>query len=260
MRSVVVHADASPAGAVRVDSALSLARMTGAHVTLLVDTPITRFVSVDAMGGGTVAAEAIQTAVAQDDAFARQIGERLARGDVTCDVLRAESEPVDALANAGRLADVAVVSRDSALAADLALATRCPVLAVNADKPLYFPLGKVAVAWNGSAEAAYALRCAVPLLGGETEVTVLTVEDAPEAYPATDAVAYLSRHGVQAEMQVIQRMGAIEATLANELVLLEAELLVMGAFTHSRLREFLFGGVTRYFLECKQGPALLLAH
>lgn len=259
MRSVVVHADKSPAGTARIECALSLARMTGAHVTLLVDTPITRFVSVDAMGGGSVAAEAIEEAVAEDDAFARQIEARMARGDVPCDVLRAETEPVDALADAGRLADVAVVSRNSALAADLALATRCPVLAVNADRPLSFPLNKVAVAWDGSAEAAYALRCAVPLLGG-AEVTVLTVEDAPEAYPATDAVAYLSRHGVAAEMQVLQRVGAIEATLARELVLLETELLVMGAFTHSRLREFLFGGVTRYFLECEQGPALLLAH
>ena len=260
MRSIVVHADASPAGTVRLDSALSLARMTGGHVTLVVDTPITRFVSVDAMGGGTVAAEAIQEAVADDDEFARQVEARMARGDVSCDVVRAETEPVDALADAARLADVAVVSRDSALAADLALVSRCPVLAVNQDQPLGFPLRKVAVAWDGSAEAAYALRCAVPLLGAGAEVTVLTVEDAPEAYPATDAVAYLSRHGVRAEMQVLQRLGAIEGTLARELVLLETELLVMGAFTHSRLREFLFGGVTRHFLECKEGPALLLAH
>lgn len=260
MRSILVHADASPAGRVRIETALSLARTTGGHVTLLVDTPISRYVAVDAMGGGTVAAEAMKDAIADDDAFAREIDAHVAREDVPCDVLRAEAEPVDAMSDAARLADVVVVARREALASDLPVAIRAPVLAVNDDAPLCFPLTKVAVAWDGSAEAAYALRCAVPLLAQCGEVTVLTVENAPEGFPATEALAYLSRHGIKAELQVLQRLGAIEETLARELVLLEAQLLVMGAYKHSRLREFLFGGVTRYFLEDPSGPALLLAH
>lgn len=260
MRSVLVHADSSAAGAVRVETGLSLARTTGGHVTLLVDTPITQFIAVDAMGGGAVATDAIREAVAEDDEFARKIEAQVARGDVPCDVVRAEGEAVDALAEAGRLADVVIVSRASALASDLPLVTRSPVLAVNDDRPLRFPLARVAIAWDGSAEAAFALRSAVPLLAREAQVTVLTVEDAPAEYPATDALTYLSRHGIGAELQVLARVGAIEETLARELVLLEADLLVMGAFSHSRLREFLFGGVTRYFLEHPQGPALLLAH
>lgn len=259
MRSVLVHAEASPAGSSRIDTALSLARMTGGHLTLLVDTPVARYIAVDAMGVGAVAAEAIQDAVAQDDAFARQIEAQVARGDVPCDIVRAESDPLDALVDAGRLADVIVVARDHAVAGDLPLATRSPVLAAN-DRPLCFPLDRVCVAWDGSAEAAYALRCAVPLMAGAGEVIVLTVEDAPTEYPATDALAYLSRHGVPAELQVVQRIGSIENTLARELELNQAQLLVMGAFSHSRLREFLFGGVTRSFLEKVDGPALLLAH
>lgn len=259
MRAILVHADPSPAGTTRLETALSLARMSGGHVTLLVDTPVSRYVSVDAMGGGAVAAEAMREAIAEDDAFARAVDSHCARGDVPCTTLRAEADPIDALADSCRLADVAVVSRREALASDLPMATRTPVLAVNDDKPLCFPLGRVAVAWDGSAEAAYALRCAVPLLKG-AEVTVLTVEDAPAGFPATDAVEYLSHHGICAELQVLQRLGAVEETLARELVLLQTELLVMGAFRHSRLREFLFGGVTRYFLEDPGGPALLLAH
>lgn len=260
MRSVLVQTDASPAGKVRIETALSLARVTRGHVTLLIDTPISRFVAIDAMGGGTVAAEAMKEAIAEDDQFAREIDVRIAREDVPCNVLRAEAEPVDAVSDAARLADVVVVARREALASDLPLATRAAVLAVNDDAPLCFPLAKAAVAWDGSSEAAFALRCAVPLLAGCGEVTVLTVEDAPEGFPATDAVAYLSRHGIKAELQILQRLGAIEETLARELVLLEAQLLVMGAFKHSRLREFLFGGVTRYFLEDPGSPALLLAH
>ena len=260
MRSVLVQADASPAGRVRIETALSLARMTGGHVTLLVDTPISRYVAIDAMGGGTVAAEAMKDAIAQDDTFAREIDAQVAREDVPCVVLRAEAEPVDAVAAAARLADEVIVARREALASDLPMAIRAPVLAVNDDVPLCFPLTNAAVAWDGSNQAAYALRCAVPLLATCAAVTVLTVEDSPEGFPATDAVVYLSRHGIKAELQVLQRLGAIEETLARELVLLEAQVLVMGAFKHSRLREFLFGGVTRYFLEDPSGPALLLAH
>ena len=110
MRSILVHAEAGPAGTNRIETALSLARMTGGHVSLLVDTPITRFVAVDAMGGATVAADAIREAVAEDDAFARQIEAHVSRGDVPCDTLRAEADPIDALADGARLADVVVVS------------------------------------------------------------------------------------------------------------------------------------------------------
>jgi len=259
MRSILVHADASSTGVVRLETGLSLARMTGGHVTLLVDTPIARFIAVDALGGGSVAAEAIREAVAEDDEFARRIEARVSREDVPCDVVRSEGEPVDAISDSARLADVTIVSRRSALASDLPVASRAAVLAVNDERPLCFPVARVAIAWDGSAEAAYALRCAVPLLAG-AQVDVLTVEDLPAEFPATDALAYLSRHGVNAELLVLERGGSIEETLARELVLKQTDLLVMGAFSHSRLREFLFGGVTRYFLEHPQGPALLLAH
>jgi nucleotide-binding universal stress UspA family protein len=59
---------------------------------------------------------------------------------------------------------------------------------------------------------------------------------------------------------VVERKGPVEETIAREIDALQPQLLVMGAFGHSRLREFLFGGVTRYFLDNPGGPALLLAH
>ena len=260
MRSVLVHAEDGPAGRVRLDCALSLARMTRGHVTALVDTPTGRFVAVDGLGGGAIAADVIRQEVARDDAFARQLDAQLAREDVPCDVLRSEAEAVAALARGARLADVVVVSRREAVSGDLPLLTRCPVLAVNDTAPLAFPLDRVAVAWDGSAEAAHALRSALPLLAAAGQVVVITVSDEPDTVPAVDALTYLSRHGVGGELRVIGRSGSVEETLARELVLLESQLMVMGAFGHSRLREFLFGGVTRYFLDNNNGPALLLAH
>ncbi|MEJ6011260.1 universal stress protein [Novosphingobium aquae] len=260
MRSLLILADRSPAATDRIEAGLSIARMTGGHVTLLVDTPVMRFTAVDAMGGASVVTEALQEAVADDDAYARSIDAHLAHEDVPCTVLRAESEALDAMVEAGRLADLAIVSRGDPLAGDLPLALRCPVLAVSDEAPVTFPVDRVCIAWDGSAEAANALRAAVPLLTGAAEVTVITVEDVPSAWPATDALAYLSRHGISAEQVVLPRLGSVEDTLLREITLRGAELLVMGAFGHSRVREYLFGGVTRSMLEMRHGPALLLAH
>jgi nucleotide-binding universal stress UspA family protein len=58
----------------------------------------------------------------------------------------------------------------------------------------------------------------------------------------------------------LTREGSTEATLANAVANAGGELLVMGAYGKSRMREFLFGGVTLYFLEESTAPALLMAH
>lgn len=260
MRSILVHAERGDAGASRIESALSLARLTGGHVTLLIDTPVMRYTTVDAMGGAAVATEALQDAMVSDDAFAASLADRLTREDVPFTILRGETEPLDALATSARLSDVVIVARGDAVAADLPLAARCPVLALNDDAPLAFPVERACIAWDGSAEAATALRGSVPLLAGCSEVTVVTVEDAPKGWPALDAVEYLSRHGIRAEMQALPRTGSVEQSLAHELQLRRCQLLVMGAFGHSRVREFIFGGVTKSFLEYAAAPALLLAH
>jgi nucleotide-binding universal stress UspA family protein len=259
MRSILVHAEPGPSGQARIETALSLARTNGGHVTLLVDTPVSRYVAVDGMGGGFVATEALKEAIAGDDAFAREVDAHLAREDVCCDVVRAERDPIDALGSAARLADVVVVARREALASDLPLSVRCPVLAVNPDEMLCFPLSRVVIAWDGSTEAANAMRASVQLIGG-AQVALVTVKDVAKELLAIDALEYLSRHGISAEQRVVERKGPVEETIAREIDALQPQLLVMGAFGHSRLREFLFGGVTRYFLDNPGGPALLLAH
>lgn len=90
---------------------------------------------------------------------------------------------------------------------------------------------------------------------------VLTVAtDKPNGFPATEALRYLARHGVKAELTELEQGSSVEETLAAEVARLGAGLLVMGAYSHSRLREFLFGGVTRFFLDDLTAPPLLMAH
>ncbi|MFA7587609.1 MAG: universal stress protein [Novosphingobium sp.] len=261
MRSILVYADRGAAMSARIETALSLARARGGHVTALVDTPVTRYISMDPMGGSYLASDALQQALVDDDAHAAAIETQLAAQDVPFDVVRSEAEPVDALATAARLADVVVLSRASGIAGEVALVARTPVLVVDEGATLNFPLSAACIAWDGGEEAAHALRAAAPLLAGCGAVHVLRVEETkPGRFPPTEALRYLARHGVSAELHELTRTGSTEETLAAAAQRLQAQVLVMGAYGHSRMRQYLFGGVTRYFLEECRDLALLLVH
>lgn len=261
MRSILVQGGRDTAMAGRLDTAMDLARTHEGHLTVAIDTPVDRFVSVDPYGGTYVAREALEAAIAADDALAAAFAGRLAADDVPFDVVQFETQPLEAMIAAARLSDMAVVSRDCGYAGDLAVEAKCPVLVVPVGQRLTFPLKTVCIAWDGSDQAAAALRGCTGLLWGCPDVHVLTVmTDQPLGFPSTEALRYLSRHDIKAELHELARAGSIEETLAAEVARLGGQLLVMGAFGHSRLREFVFGGVSRYFLENEAGPALLMAH
>jgi nucleotide-binding universal stress UspA family protein len=86
------------------------------------------------------------------------------------------------------------------------------------------------------------------------------VGEKPGGFPAADAVRYLARHGIEASPHELTRRGSTEETIAGAVGKIGGDLLIMGAYGRSRMREFLFGGVTRYFLEDCPHPALLMAH
>ncbi|MDE2437690.1 MAG: universal stress protein [Sphingomonadales bacterium] len=261
MRSILVQAGRDAGMASRLDTAMGIARIHGGHLTVLIDTPVDRFVTVDPYGGTYVAREAFETALAEDDALAAAFAGRLSKDDVPFDVALYETQPIEAMANAARLADLAIVSRDCGFAGDLPLEARCPVLVLPGRAALEFPLASACVAWDGGLEAAYALRSAVPLLKGCAAVRVITVlTEKSTDFPATEALRYLSRHGISAELVEVNKGATVEETLAATVQSCKAQLLVMGAYGHSRVREFLFGGVSRYFLQEATSPPLLLAH
>ncbi len=261
MRSILVEAGRDAGMTARLDTALAIARANSGHVTVVVDTPVAQFVTVDPYGGSMLSQQALDDALERDDALVEAFNERLARDDVPYDVVHYEVDPVEAMAAAARLADLAIVSRDSGRAGDLAVEARCPVLALQPGKGLAYPPQVAAIAWDGSDQSAVALRSAAPLLRTCGVVHVISVHaDLPAAFPSTEALQYLSRHGIAAELHEVLRGDSIEQTLAEEVTRLGAGLLVMGAYGHSRTREFLFGGVTRYFLSNPAAPALLLAH
>ncbi len=261
MRSILVQAGRDKGMAARLDTAMDLARALEGHLTLAIDTPIDRFVTVDPYGGTFVAREALDAALADDDDLAKAFAGRLANDDVPFDVAKFETQPLEAMIAAARLADLAVVSAECGFAGDLAVEAGCPVLVLRNGQPLAASLERACIGWDGSDRAAAALRGCVPLLRDCRQVHVLTVlTDKPEGFPPTDALRYLARHDIKAELHELAKGPSIEETLATEVARLQGQLLVLGAFGHSRVREFLFGGVTRYFLDASAAPALLLAH
>lgn len=262
MRSILVNADRSPAMSSRLESGLSLARMTGGHVTVQIASALARYIAIDPMGGSYLAAEAMERAMADDSALAAALDEQLRGQDVPYDVLRSEFDAMESLELASRLADVVVVSRGQGIAGQLAISGQAPVLVVpdGVQNGLGFPLATACIGWDGGNEAAAALRGAVPILRSCSETYLLAVTEKQGGFAGLEALAYLSRHGVKAELVELSHRGSTQETLAQAVKDKRADLMVMGAYGKSRMREYLFGGVTQHFLTDPTAPALLLAH
>lgn len=130
-----------------------------------------------------------------------------------------------------------------------------PVLFVPYTARMPSSIGRVLVAWNGTREAARATFDALPFLREAGTVEVFTVDppnnaDQSGAVAGAEIAAVLARHGVEVtvETQISDGVPA-SAIIENRLADTQADMLVMGAYSHSRLSERLFGGVTRTVLK-----------
>lgn len=138
-----------------------------------------------------------------------------------------------------------------------------PCLLYPDDREQPFSLASVVIAWDLSKSAARAVGDALPMLKRARAVHVLTVrgeKEIPTADPAAPLIGYLATHDVgavsrQVEIQDRHVGTAILTTAAD----LNADLLVMGAFGHSRVKEFVLGGATKEVLDAAALP-LLMAH
>lgn len=121
----------------------------------------------------------------------------------------------------------------------------------------------VLVAWDGSREAARSVSDAMPVLTKAEIVTVVVVDphlglDRQEGLPGADITLHMARHGVRAEIERTVSAGVpVGEVLLSRAADLGADLLVMGAYGHSRLRELLLGGATRSILASMTIPVLM---
>jgi nucleotide-binding universal stress UspA family protein len=164
-------------------------------------------------------------------------------------------------------ADLIVLSRptDSVDAASLAtlnaslMQTGRPVLAAP---PLNGtnggPFSHVAVFWNGSAEVTRAVAGALPFFVTADQVTILRVEEDEFYAPTEDLECYLARHGVKGvTSKILPRDGRTGYSLLSATDEIGADMMVMGAYTRSKLRQLMMGSVTGYVMENAMLPVLL---
>jgi nucleotide-binding universal stress UspA family protein len=192
---------------------------------------------------------------------------------------RLEGTPEQVLMQRAALTDLAVFACESARGK--ALLSGCfEALLMGPRTPVLIPRGEpswdarrlarpVLVAWDGGDEAARAVRGALPFLRASDNVVIAQVKaplttEARRFCEPERLVAYLAGHGVVACVETLSD-GAERGDQVAQLLLeaargLDAHLIVAGAYGHSRLREFVFGGATRTFLAAVDGPALLLSH
>ncbi len=271
MKSVLLHIHEDHGAESRLQAASDLARAAGAHIHCVQVTATPDIVASDLYGGASMAPAMMAELYDIDEKARQRVEQRLRREDVSWDWRHAQGDIVRGLLSAATLTDGIIVTLPTGprkqladplhLAADLALRGRTPVLAMPQDARAFRITGRALVAWDGSLEASAALRLSVSLLKLAEEVHIVTVEEAGKyPFPATDAPEYLARHGVKAQLHIWPQDGrTIDAALQAAIGVLKPDWIAMGAFGHSRLREMVFGGVTRTMLRSVHVP-LLLAH
>ncbi|MCP5368172.1 MAG: universal stress protein [Hyphomicrobiales bacterium] len=284
IRTILVPADGTDASKPAIEMALKLAPAFHAHVEVL-------HVRADAKDAVPLLGEGMSGAMieemidmAETEAAQRAKAAR-AMFDSTCG---AQSIPVKDAADGVEEASISwreetgredEVTATRALLADMIVMTRpgsesevSATLTLNAAlfesaRPVLLaphegaslPTRHAVIAWNGSAQAARAVRTAMPLMKKMDAVTVVTIDARGEVTPtAADVAAYLAWHGIQAQVRSKNGEGP-GMVLLNVCREVDADLLVMGAYTHSRLRQLIMGGVTRFVLDNAKIP-VLMAH
>ena len=176
-----------------------------------------------------------------------------------------EGDPGELLAEAARGADLTIAAQEAGAGLDALAPHPIHHVILSAGGPVLVLPGsgaaagfgkRVAVAWNGSREAARAAKDALPFLIAAEAVTLIAAGE--EAGAALDLGAgLLRRHGAPVTTRQIEPSRAHGAMLLDAAAAEGADLLVMGAYGHSRLREIVLGGATREVLRDARIPVLL---
>jgi nucleotide-binding universal stress UspA family protein len=255
-KTILVHVDPSPESDRRVKLAVRVADLFDGSVNGL---GAEAWAPVAASGYAAVdgaVLEAVRQRIAMDLPAAERRFHDLTAGRKGDRWMACEDYPARVLALEARGADLIVAGRPTpgasstfaAKPAELIMQAGGPVL-LAADNDAVFSGERVVVAWKDSPEARRALADALPFLMRAQRVFVISVagdtETVIDQFGMNDVVRRLSRHGVEAVIDVVHRG---RATVADALEIAAshhgADLIVTGAYGHSRLREWALGGVT----------------
>ncbi|MGV7245613.1 universal stress protein [Caballeronia sp. M23-90] len=275
LTSILVQLDTSSRSTARLKFAMRLARQYGAHLT-------------GALTSFTPDPRTFYVMAGYSEYFQEHRKLRLERQSALEQVFHAELEdagvagrwagnidyPNDDITHLARCADLVIAGQEDPDDPESFIADHFPeALVMSAGRPVLFhPYARefttfsenVMVAWNGSRESVRAVHDALPLLRRAKRTTIVTVDELHDAacgdrIPGADIALVLTRHDVNAN---VVRLGHIENTAAGGLLLskaaeLGADLIVMGAYGHSRWQELVMGGVTRSMFQSMTVPVLM---
>lgn len=274
-KTLLVHLDHTDRCSARVALAARIAKAQGAHVVGLLP---------NGMIDGTIPADAIPEGmtdyIAESARYLRVRAEGIregfaavvnAQGPVSHEVREVEGTTIDEVIAHGRSSDLIVLGQeDRAIRSDVPARSLVPQAMLHAGRPVlvvpyageFKDTGKrVLIAWDGSRAAAVAMRDALPLMAGASRVTLVTFRRTgaheEQALLTTEMRGWLQRHGIRAEAE----QNTIDIDPAEALLSrvsdLGADLIVMGGYGHSRVREWVLGGVTRGVLTQMTVPVLM---
>lgn len=275
-KTILVHCDAGKKVAQRLSVAVELAqrfgaRLIGAHVRTPFEAP--------AFFDGTMPMDSLfaayESAAKADEATAKAAFDKAIKGTHLPSEWRVtEGHVDDQLAVQARYADLLVLGQNDpdadapvppALPESVVLATGRPALVVPHIGTGSAPGKTVMLCWNASRESARAASDALPFLQKAEKVIVLVIDPRTSeaghgAEPGADVGTWLARHGVQVS---VQRDVAADSDVGGVILSRAADhgvdLIVMGLYGHSRLREMVLGGASRTLLESMTVP-VLMAH
>jgi nucleotide-binding universal stress UspA family protein len=254
-----------------VSYGISLAEKTKAHVTFRVlghhyDPPY----SLAPQFVGSLVGPANAEEKKRIDNAEEALKAQLASSGLGYDVRSAQlnqSDAVELVATQGRLHDLTIMDSPveyfavgRALVEELLFHTGRPVVIVPVGVTM-FKAKRIVVAWDGTARAARALNDAMALLTSAEYVelaSVLKEKDLSKLVPGAEAAPHLSRHGIAAAIaNVDAKNGDAGKALRARATLVGADMIVMGAFAHSRWRQMVLGGVTDSMLSSSEIPVFM---
>ncbi len=277
LKTILVHVETTlrPSECINVAARLALAE--GAHLVGVATTGLSPLTLVGTGLDPAIPPVSAQLDIRRADARSALAGfeaQARAMGLASVESRLVQDEPGAALVAQGRYADLIVVgqTRAEGMPSSNVRKDFPEYLLLNGARPLlmvpargsFDAVGtRILVAWNGSIEATRALTFALPLLQRAQTVVIMLINPGADGMdegddPGADVGLYLARHGVRTEVMV--KVGdEHDLELLDAISECKADLLVMGAYGHSRLREYLLGGATRTILRSMTVP-VWLAH
>lgn len=284
IRKLLLPLTGTAAGEAALTTSLMIARRFNAHVTAL-------HVRVDSRDVAPLAGEGLSGAMIEEmmSATEKESGERahavrsmferfVARQEVvvseahsgahqpTASFASVTGREEDIVAQQARLADLTVVPHPDA-GEDVSSSDALHAVLFDSGRPVLISpqiapksIGtRVCLAWNGTAESAASALAALPWMQQAEAVRILSAEGYQRRGPAApDLAAYLALHDVNADITMFRPVGSsVGAGLLAAAAEFGCDLLSMGAYSHSRLRQLILGGVTRHVLEYSNLPVMM---